>query len=147
MSYIIEEAKLFKNINKLPQVLVDIINSYIPYNIKVLLNKSYYIKYHKEIRKYIDRRQIENYIRTMVRQDNNFVFNYLLVENYRKWLNMKNYYYKSSIYGNYLCFLESYCIENESDKCKELIKKKLEELGLSKNQHKKNTIKYIRWRT
>jgi len=147
MSFLIEEVKLLEKINKLPEVLVQIIESFIPLSVKVFLNKTYYLKFHKELRQRINRRQIENYIRTMVRQDNDFVFTHLLVENYRRWLTMRNYYYKSSIYANYIYFLQSYCIENESTKCKELIKELLQELGLSKNQHKKNTIKYIRWKT
>ena len=38
-------------------------------------------------------------------------------------------------------------IDNESIKCRKIISDLFEKLGLSKNQHKKNTIKYIRWRT
>jgi len=82
----------------------------------------------------------------MVRQDNDFVFKQLLVENYQRWLNMKKYYYKESIYSNYINFLDSYAIDNESTKCRKIIQDLFEELGLSKNQHKKNTIRYIRWR-
>jgi hypothetical protein len=70
----------------------------------------------------------------------------LLVENYNRWLNMRKYYYQESIYGNYLNFLESYAIDNQSTKCRKLLLKLFEEEGLSKNQHKKNTIRYIRWK-
>jgi hypothetical protein len=83
----------------------------------------------------------------MVRQDNDFVFNLLLVENYKRWLNMKKYYYKECIYGNYVNFLESYAIDNKSLKCRKLIINFFEEQGLNKNQHKKNIIRYIRWTT
>ncbi len=83
----------------------------------------------------------------MVRQDNDFVFKQLLVENYKRWSNMKKYYYKESIYSNYVHFLDSYAIDNDSTKCRKIIQELFKELGLSKNQHKKNTIRYIRWRT
>jgi hypothetical protein len=83
----------------------------------------------------------------MIRQDNEFVFKHLLVENYNRWLNMRKYYYKESIYGNYLNFLESYAIDNQSTKCRKTMLTFFEEQGLSKNQHKKNTIRYIRWKT
>lgn len=83
----------------------------------------------------------------MVRQDNDFVFRQLLVENFNRWLNMKKYYYKECIYSNYLSFLEEYAIENESTNCRNLLIDFSKEQGLSKNQHKKNTIRYIRWRT
>ena len=139
---------LYKNIDKLPYELVDIIYSYIPKKITTFLSKTNYIKEHHFITEcMIKNGQIENYIRAMIRQDNDFVFNQLLRENYKRWLIVKKYYYKDCIHLNYLIFLESYSIENQSTKCRKLIGELLKELGLSKNQHKKNTIKYIRWRT
>jgi hypothetical protein len=83
----------------------------------------------------------------MVRQDNDFVFKRLLEENYIRWLNMKDYYYKNGVHSNYIVFLESYAIDNESSKCRKIISDFFLEQGLSKNQHKKNTIRYIRWKT
>ena len=83
----------------------------------------------------------------MIRQDNDFVLKQLLIENYKRWLNMKKCYYRNCIYTNYITFLESYSIDNESIKCRKLINNFFEELGLRKNQHKKNVIKYIRWKT
>jgi hypothetical protein len=100
---------------------------------------------HYLIRRFIDKRQIEQYIRTMIRQDNDFVFKHLLVENYDRWINMKKYYYKESIYRHYLYFLESYAIDNNSTKCRKILCNLFEE-ALSKNQHKKNTLRYIRWK-
>jgi hypothetical protein len=137
----------FKNVDKLPEVLVDIVYSYIPKSVTTFLTKKNYIENHHLIRQFINKRKIEQYIRAMVRDDNDFVFSHLLVDNYRRWLNMRKYYYKECIYGNYLNFLESYAIDNKSSKCRKLILKLFEEQGLSKNQHKKNTIRYIRWKT
>ena len=59
---------------------------------------------------------------------------------------MRKYYYKECIYANYLNFLESYAIDNESSKCRTLLIKLFEEEGLKKNQHKKNVVRYIRWK-
>jgi hypothetical protein len=138
----------FKNIDKLPYELVDIIESYIPRSVTAFLNKTNYLKQHSLLTNIIKNNgQMENYIRAMVRQDNDFVFNQLLKENYKRWIKVSKYYYKECIYLNYLIFLESYTIENESTKCRKIIGELLKELGLSKNQHKKNTIQYIRWRT
>ena len=143
-----KEEKLLKNINYLADELVDLINSYIPKIVKVFLSKQFYLEDHLLIRNHIDKNNIENYFRTIIRQDNSFVFNQILNENKNKWLNMKKYYYKNSIYANYLIFLESYCIENESTNCRKLLIELFEELGLSKNRYKKkNIIKYIRWKT
>jgi hypothetical protein len=137
-----------KNIDKLPYEMVYIIYSYVPKKVTAFLSKTNYKKEHHFItNNIINNGEMENYIRTMIRQDNDFVFNQLLKENYRRWIIMKNYYYKDCIYTNYLIFLESYAIENQSTKCRKLIGELLKELGLSKNQHKKKTIKYIRWKT
>jgi hypothetical protein len=137
----------FKNINKLPDELIDLIKSYTPEIVFIFLSKEYYLEKHYLIKKYINKRHIENYIRCMIRQDNDFVFGQMLVENWKRWINMKKYYYKRSIYSNYLNFLEEYCLENYSTRCRKLITILLEEQGLSKNQHKKNILHYIRWKT
>lgn len=139
---------IFKNIDKLPYELVDIIYAYIPKKVKTFFNKINYLSQHYMLADYIKNNgEMENYIRSMIRQDNDFVFKQILNENYERWLIVKKYYYKDCIYLNYLIFLESYAIDNESTKCRKLIGELLQELGLSKNQHKKNTIKYIRWKT
>jgi len=135
------------NVDKLSYELIDIIYSYIPKSVTIFLIRENYIKEHYFLRSVINKRYTEQYIRTMVRQDNDFVFNLLLVENYNRWLNMKKYYYKECIYGNYINFLESYAIDNKSLKCRKIIIKLFEEQGLNKNQHKKNVIRYIRWTT
>lgn len=137
-----------KNIDSLPDVLIIEIYEYIPKTVKLFLTKENYLQYHYLLKEYINKKNknIEKYFRTMVRQDNDFVFKELLVENYKKWFNMTNYYYNSCIYRNYITFIESYAIENESIKCRKIINNLFEELGLSKNQHKKNIIKYIRWK-
>ena len=137
----------FNNINELPRELLDIVHSFIPDVVSVFLNKQQYLEKHYLIRHFINKRNIENYIRSMIRQDNDFVFRQLLAENWEKWLSMKKCYYKNGIYANYLIFVSDYCLENESTKCRKLINELLEEQGLSKNQHKKNVIKYIRWKT
>ena len=134
-----------KNIDKLSYELTDVIYSYVQKSVTIFLTKKNYIKEHYLLRRFINKRNIEQYIRIMVRQDNDFVFKLLLVENYKRWLNMKKYYYKECIYGNYINFLESYAIDNTSLKCRQLINDFFKEQGLNKNQHKKNAIKYIRW--
>jgi predicted ABC-type ATPase len=90
--------------------------------------------------------KIEEYIRTMIRQDNEFVFDTMLSENWEKWLSMKKCYYRGCIYSNYLIFLNTYCVENESYKCKQILTDYFLKQGMSKNQHKKNAVKYIRWK-
>lgn len=52
-----------------------------PKIVKLFLSKQIYLEDHWIVRKYINKRDIENYIRAMIRQDNSFVFNQLLIEN------------------------------------------------------------------
>jgi hypothetical protein len=91
-------------------------------------------------------KNVEDYIRDIVRKDNDYVFSRLLVDNLSRWINLKNYLNRDCIYLNYLVFLNSYCADHNSYKCKKIIQEILEKLGLSKNQHKKNLIKYIKWK-
>jgi len=141
-----EASHFFMNVKTLPDELEDIVYSYIPKSVTIFLTKKNYIEGHHLIRSLINRKNIENYIRSMIRQDNDFVLKQLLVENYNRWINMKKYYYKECIFSNYIYFLESYAIDNESIKCRKIIIDLFEEEGLSKNRHKKNTIKYIKWK-
>lgn len=137
-------SQIFERIIKLPQELCDVIYSFIPTRITLFLNKQMYIKNHKIVRRYVD--QYENYIRAMIRRDNDFVFSLLIQENFQRWLFFKKYVYKTTQFSNYVYFLLEYCIENDSDKCKQIVNNYIVKSGLSENQHKKNTTKNIRWR-
>lgn len=137
----------FKNINKLPEALVNEIELYVPNIVKVFLNKTTYLKNHLIIKSHINPKNIELYIQTMIRQDNDFVIKQLLLENYNRWLLMKNYYYKTGIHSNYIVYLHAYAIDHQSPKCKKVIELFFQEQGFYKNQHKKNNIRYIKWTT
>jgi hypothetical protein len=132
-------------IKRLPIEIEDIIKSFIPISVLLTLNKQYYVKYHKHIKLFISKAQYDNYIRDTLRRDNDFVFNFLLKENHNVWLNIRKYKYANMNYGNYFCFIDKFCIDNESTKCRNLLKDYLNKTGLSKNQHKKNTITNIIW--
>ena len=132
------------NIINLPNEIMQLIKEFLPVRIIVFTNKQNYDLYHYCIKKYI--KNYENYIRNTLRRDNLFVFEKIMRENFKKWIKIKNYIYKNIIYKNYICFIINYCIDNESSKCKCLLKEFIEEHGLSKNLHKKNIIKHIRWK-
>lgn len=138
------EIFFFKKINNLPYDIIEQIKQFIPKKILVFLNKSNYLLYHYTIKNYIT--NYENYIRDTIRRDNDFVFNNILIENYKKWLTIKKYTYKNIIFNNYLNFTNHYCIENDSTKCKKMLLVFMKEHGLCKNQHKKNIVKHIRWK-
>ena len=72
-----------KNMDKLPLELIDIIYSFVPLEVKAFLTKNNYREYHGLLREKIGKK-IENYIRHTIRQDNDFVFNRILYDNYSK---------------------------------------------------------------
>jgi hypothetical protein len=128
----------------LPIEIIYLIKEYIPKKTLVFTNKENYFSYHSLIKTSIT--NYENYVRDIIRRDNEFVFNLVLNENLYKWQNIKKYYYKNMIFNNYLYFISYYCIENDSTKCRTIFSKLCEEQGLCKNLHKKNVIKYIKWK-
>jgi hypothetical protein len=132
-------------INELPEELVQMVKEFLPKHILAFTNKANYILYHPFIKNTIWR--LEDYIRDTIRRDNLFVFELIIAENYEKWIHRKNYSYRNIVFNNYLSFVTQYCIENNSDKCKNFIVDFLKEHGLCKNQHKKNIVKHIRWKT
>ena len=140
--------QLLNNINKLPDEIVSLIETYVPETRKLFWSKSLYESNHKLLLQYlcIHNKNIEEYIRSIIRRDHDFVFSRLLVDNFDRWTNLRNYLNKDCIYMNYLVFLHSYCVDHDSKKCLQLLKPIIEKLGFSKNQHKKNLIKYIKWR-
>lgn len=138
------EEILLKNIKSLPDELKNIIKEYIPKTILVFLTKTNYFLYHKLIKKNIN--NYENYIRDTIRRDCDFVFERIFDENYKIWIKKLNYRYQNMLFKNYLVFIINYCIENSSNKCRMIIYNFLNEHGLYKNLHKKNIIKYIKWK-
>jgi len=134
-----------KKILDLPEELIRSIKEYIPRIVMVFTNKENYHLYHFYTKKYI--LNYENYIRNTIRRDHSFVFNKIIEENYKKWLDKKKYVYKNVIYKNYIYFIIDYCIENSSTQCRNMILDFLKVYGLCQNQHKKNISKHIRWKT
>ena len=134
---------MYKIINILPDELVRYIKEYIPKRKFVFTNRENYNLYHHLIKPYI--KDYENYVRCMIRQDNEFVFKKIFEENYSKWYEIRQYKYKNMIFNNYLYFVINYCIENDSDNCIKSFSVFFKEHGLCKNLHKKNVVKYIKW--
>jgi hypothetical protein len=110
------------------------------------LNKEFYFKYHKQVRSTIPKHLYTNYIRDIVRNDLSFVFDLILNENKIKWGLNKEIIYKKNKHKNFFSFLNAFCIENKSNKCRDLFLEYISKANLSKNQHKKNNYVNIRWR-
>ena len=97
-----DPAKFGQNMDRLPEELVREIYYYVPQSITTFLTKKSYLKDHHLVIKWISKGNIENYIRAMIRQDNDFVFKQLLVENRKRWFEMTKWYHKNYIYSNYI---------------------------------------------
>jgi hypothetical protein len=136
--------EFIKKINKLPEVIVDLIKEYIPRKVIVFTNRENYNLYHSLIFNCI--KNFDNFVRDMIRRDNEFIFNKVIRENFHKWCSIKKYRYKNMIFNNYFYFIINFCIENDSENCRKVISNFLKEHGLDKNLHKKNIIKYIKWK-
>ena len=133
-------------IKKLPSEIESIIKDYLPISVLLTLNKTYYLKYHKYMKPMISRGQHDNYVRDILRRDNDFVFALILEENFKTWTVMKKFCYSNVKYCNFFCFIDKFCIDNKSTKCRNVLTDFLnKKTGLSKNQHKKNTITNIIW--
>jgi hypothetical protein len=131
-------------IKLLPAEVISLIKKYMKNTQLILTNKENYISFHPFIKKNINK--YGTYIRDTIRRDNYFVFERIIRENYENWFKNIDYIYRNMIFKKYIYFTIYYCIENDSSKCKNIIDNFFQELGLSKNQHKKNFIKYIRWK-
>jgi len=131
------------NIYELPDTIVDLIKEFIPPHKIVFVNRSFYNLYHHTIKTYIP--LYENYVRDMIRRDNNIVFDKILGENIDIWLKNRQYRYKDMVFNNYIYFILYYCIENNSEQCREIIHHYLKKRDLCRNLHKKNVVKYIKW--
>ena len=143
-----KEELLLQRINRLPDVLIDIVHQFGPLKVILFISKDSYILHHPIIRSFIPKHNKENYIRDMVRRDYDFVFSHLLNENFVKWVfEIKHYKYKNIIYKNYLYFIKDFCLIHESTKCRMILQAFFEKHDLCKNQHKKNHVRNIRWKT
>jgi hypothetical protein len=132
---------------KIPDELLAIIYSFLPNKIKMKISRKIYLENHYILKPILlNKNCFESYVRNIIRRDHNFVFERVFNENVNSWLSKKNVEYNYCIYANYLHFLRSFCMEQESTRCKTIIDNYLKKGGMSINQHKKFIIKNIRSR-
>ena len=117
-------------IDKLPDDILAIIFSYVNEKQKIFLNKTLYNKYYIYIDRFIVK--YDSYIRDIIRNDCNFVFEYIILCNFVKWYKISNYHYGNKIYNNYIDFLLELTRKNKSNKCLAIINLHLEISRLKK---------------
>jgi len=135
---------MIKNISDLPDDIINLIKEFLPRQKLVFTNKSFYNLYHYTIRKSIP--LYENYVRDIVRRDNEFVFEKVVEENINLWIKNKQYRYKNMVFNNYIYFIMNFCIDNDSERCRLILFDFLSKRVLCRNLHKKNVVKYIKWK-
>ncbi len=133
-----------KKINSLPDDVIYIIFEYIPKKNLIFIDSLHYNLYHHLIRPSI--KLYESYIRDMIKRDNYYVFNRLLRDNVDNWIKHRQYIYRDMVFSNYIYFVLHFCSENNSHMCRNILIEELSKRNLWINLHKKNIVKYIKWR-
>jgi len=133
---------MFNAITNLPGDLVNIIFEYLPTETMKCTNK---INFFKGIKDKFDenltRKNINNYMRYVIRNDLIFPFKYLLEIN-NQWFKAIKYKFDIASYPSYIVYLKELALKNNSQKCYEYIK---DINGMRKKKYKKIKRKNSRW--
>tara|TARA_Y100000389_G_C17191350_1_gene379011 strand:- start:247 stop:582 length:336 start_codon:yes stop_codon:yes gene_type:complete len=100
-----------------PKNIFELILNFLPYNVKYLLNKTYYKKYHK----FASFFRGDGYIKFVIRNDMTFIFNELLNTNIEKWEKKKKIMYKNKKYMSFIKYINQLLIEYKSNKCRNIL--------------------------
>tara|TARA_B100000927_G_C16475940_1_gene473337 strand:- start:108 stop:509 length:402 start_codon:yes stop_codon:yes gene_type:complete len=128
----------------LPTDIIIEIKEYIPHNILYNVSKSYFDKYYTEIisNYSLKNKNFKKYVLNIIKKDCIFQFRLLINSNFTTWLNTKKWIFKNITYFNYLEFMKYISIENNSNKCLEILNNKLNKTSKKKY---KNRTKNIVW--
>ncbi len=130
----------------LPTEILELIWENVTPLIKSSVNKVNFEKYYNyRLINISENENIERYVRFIIVNDYIFILKNMLKIKFDYWFKIKNYHYKYTVYPNMMHFLHNFCIQNNSQKCKQYIIETFENRGISKNLHKKNRIRNIGW--
>ena len=131
----------------LPDDVLGVIREYLPTKVIYVVNKSYFLSnYPKLIKEYTIKDAIfKKYISNIIRNDCALQFYILLENNFIQWNNSEKWVNNYSTYPNYAIFIKQRCIEQDSNKCRQILEKCLNECSSTKKKHKKIRIKNIKW--
>ena len=94
----------------------------------------------------IIRGRYESYVRDIIRNDYNFIFENIFHRRYNDWMYRRyDYKYNNKIYSNYIDFLLFYANKNNSRKCYNLINLQLRLCEVKKKGCKNNRSIYNKW--
>lgn len=132
-------------INKLPSDIVSIIFDYIPFIKKRNLNRFLYKTNYSNIVPMYVKISFETYIRNIIINDYDFIFDSLIKNNVLRWIHIKKYRYKQIMFNNYIYFLQYFSMIHNSNKCFEILNNIIRNTGLDGKQHKNKINRNIIW--
>ena len=133
-------------INKLPIDITSIIFDYIPFIKKRNLNRFLYKTNYSNIIPMRVKISFETYIRNIIINDYDFIFDSLIKNNVLRWIHIKKYRYKQIIFNNYIYFLQYFSMIHNSNKCFEIVNNTIRNTGLDGKQHKNKINRNIIWK-
>lgn len=129
----------------LPYQIIEQIWFYLDDVCKIFTCKEYYNNYHYLLREKHIIKNYDSYVRSMIREDHSFVFDYIVNENLEAWRKKNKICYKNIIYFSYLHFILDLIREYSSQKCKSVLWNCLNTCGYGENVHKNKRNKGIKW--
>lgn len=129
----------------LPYQIVERIWCCLDNSCKIFTCRENYNKYHYLLREKHIIKNYDSYIRSMIRNDCNFVFYHIINENLENWRKKNKIVYKNVIYYSYIHFVLDLIKEYSSHNCQIILWGYLNTCGYGKNLHKNKRIKSIKW--
>lgn len=128
----------------------NIIFSYIQPTTLALLSKPLYIEHHKNILMKTTHRDYSGFIRDTLRNKRDFIFKYIAQEHFNIWNAWRIYRFQNSIYNNYVSFLLQFCIDTNSQKCRQIVLNNTNNTNNTNNseiekRHKNVRTKHTLW--
>ena len=121
--------------------VLSVIFTFIPHFIKRKLNRAFH---QKSAPPPISR--MHTFLRTIIRNDYAFIFNYRLKLHYKQWRKIHPWIYKNMKFHNYIEYLRYLCCVYKSERCKNKLNALENELKPNvKKKYKKMKIRNIRW--
>ena len=125
--------------------------SYIRPTTLSLLTKPLYIEHHHTILIKTLHRDYSAFIRDTLRNKRDFIFKYIAKEHFDTWNTWRLYRFQNSIYNNYVSYILQFCIDTDSQKCRQIVLDAKNNMNNMNNadrekQHKNVRTKHTIWK-
>ena len=100
----------------------NMIYEYLPNNVLIWTKREKYTKYHHCLQDILEsKRMYENYLRYVIRNDFDIIFEIIInTHDISSWKN-KKYVFRNVKYSNYLHFLDCFMFDNNAHKCRSIL--------------------------